>query len=430
MTDSAHFSFTGLILIALTALALGIVARIFRQPPVIGYILAGAILGPQAFGIMQNRESIEVLAELGVLSLLFLIGLELPLPLLKKTWRRAFLVCSVQIFSSVAVAWILGFLLGWSNALALTIAFAVALSSTAVAMAILDDIGERDTRVGHYTIPVLIAQDLAVVPMMLVISSLQDADRILWFNIMGRIAAGAVILGGLLWFLGRREVLHLPMLQKILRRRELGTLVGVTFCLCCAWLFGKLGLSSAYGAFIAGLILGHSTAGQLVTRRIDAVQSILMMVFFLSIGLLLDFTYLLENWRSVLFLVFVLAGLKTVLNMALAKMAGETWPQAVLAAAALSQMGEFSFIIATLGVSNNVISDQEHQMLITLTAISLIMAPLWLYSARRAHQLVLLGVISWSETWRLSIIPEPMKRIFQKAFWRRRKQSRRNSPRG
>ena len=165
---------TQVALIAGAAALGGIVMYRLRQPVLVGYILAGVLLGPSVLGFAADRSAIEGLAELGVLMLLFLIGLELSLRSFKRVWHVSLLAAALQIGVALVFAWGAGQLLGWSLGLSLLVGFALSLSSTAVAIKILEDIGELRTDVGRTAIGVLIAQDLAVVPMLLVAGMFSD----------------------------------------------------------------------------------------------------------------------------------------------------------------------------------------------------------------------------------------------------------------
>ncbi len=156
---------TGIAVVVLAALLCGIGMERLRQPALVGYILAGVLLGPSALAVVESREQIDVLAELGVLMLLFIVGMELSLRSFGRIWRLALMVVTFQVSASVGVMLLMSMAFGWSLGLAVLLGFVIALSSTAVAIKILESIGELRTRAGRIAVGVLIAQDLAVVPM-------------------------------------------------------------------------------------------------------------------------------------------------------------------------------------------------------------------------------------------------------------------------
>ncbi|WP_020591053.1 cation:proton antiporter [Kiloniella laminariae] len=398
-------SLTGLAIVILGALACGIAMRHFKQPPVLGYILAGVLLGPTGLGLVDNRDNISTLAELGVLMLLFVIGMELSLRGIKEVWKIALVTTALQIGVGVGGMLALGYALDWSIELSLFFGFVFALSSTAVAVKMLKEINEQNTRVGQVTIGILIAQDLAVVPMMLLVGS---------FGSEGGTGSEAIIKVGfsiaflalLLAFLSKRRGLQIPLARSIGDNEDLTPLAGMAFCFGAAALSGIMGLSAAYGAFLAGLVLGNSASHKVMIRQVAPIQSILLMVFFLSIGLLLDAGYIWENFGLVFLLVLFVALFKTAFNIVLLRFLGESWPRAFISGALLAQLGEFSFILAALGIGAGVLSDDNYRLVVSVTVISLFTSPFWLFSARRLHQIAQLGVTSGRETMRLTYGPE------------------------
>ena len=394
---------TGLAIVALAALGCGLLMRWLRQPVVMGYIIAGAVLGPSGLAAVENREMIQVLADLGVLMLLFLIGMELSIRGIRDVWKLALATTALQIAAGLAASFALGSLFDWPLALTIVLAFVLALSSTAVAIKMLEEIGELRTRVGQITVGILIAQDLAVVPMMLIIAALRDdgggdVGAVVFF----KIALSLGFLALLLVYLGRRARLRLPFASVVGKSKDLVPLAGLTFCFGLAGLSGLLGLSAAYGAFLAGLIIGNSSSRKIMLRQMEPIQAILLMVFFLSIGLLIHIDYILENLAMVIGIVLFVAIGKTALNIGLIRLMGETWPRAFLSGAILAQLGEFSFVLAAVAINAGAISEEAQRLLIAVTALSLLTSPFWLETARRIHRVMLLGVTSGRETLRLT----------------------------
>ncbi|MHA1600362.1 MAG: cation:proton antiporter [Alphaproteobacteria bacterium] len=394
-------SLTGLAIVVLAALVCGAVMHRLKQPPVMGYILAGAILGPTGAGLVENREFISLLAELGVLMLLFLIGMELSLRAVREVWRVALITTAAQILVGVLAMSALGALLDWPLPRTLLLGFVVALSSTAVAIKMLAEIGELRTRTGQITIGILVAQDLAVVPMMLIIGAFRDGGEF-GLDALFKIALSIGFLAALIVYLLRRQRLRLPFAKAFGNNADLTPLAGLGFCFGAAALSGLLGLSAAYGAFLAGLIIGNSTSRRVMIHHTAPIQSILLMVFFLSIGLLIDFDYILDNFVTVISIVAFVAVLKTGLNILVIGFLGQPWPRAILAGALLAQLGEFSFVLAALGLEAAAIDDDTHRLIVAVTVLSLLGSPFWLETARRLHQAALLGVTSGRETLRVT----------------------------
>ena len=269
-----------LAVVILVALSCGVIFTRLRQPAVIGYILAGMVLGPAGFGLVKNQENITLLADLGVLLLLFVIGMELSLRAFRRIWRIAVATVVLQTMTTLLVLWFIGKFVGWSTASILLLAFVLALSSTAVAVKILQDIGELRTRTGSITVGILIAQDLAIVPMILLL----DIAAIGEFSYLAlaRILLSITLLIFLILFLSRRRRVKLPLPVIMESHPDLTPLLGLVCCFGAATISGLLGLSPAYGAFLAGLTIGNSNLRVNMLNTVIPIQSILMMVFFLS----------------------------------------------------------------------------------------------------------------------------------------------------
>nr|MDJ0971445.1 cation:proton antiporter [Kiloniellales bacterium] len=291
---------------------------------------------------------------------------------------------------------------GWSAQLTILLGFVVALSSTAVAIKMLEDIGELRTRVGQITVGVLIAQDLAVVPMMLIVGSFGTSEAPAVEAVL-KVGLSVGFLALLIFYLSRRKRIQLPFTRLVGKSTDLTPLAGLAFCFGASTISGLLGLSAAYGAFLAGLVIGNSTARKGMLRHSQPIQAILLMVFFLSIGLLIDLRFVWDNLTTFLVIIFFVAVLKTALNIGLLRALGEPWPRAYLSGVLLAQMGEFSFILAALGQSVGAISWENHRFLVSITALSLVIAPFWLTLARRLNRIALLRVTSGKEILRLTL---------------------------
>jgi len=392
MEAHAYTDLTGVAVVALAALLGGVLLERLRQPAFVGYIFAGLLLGPTALGLVSNREQIDTIADFGVLMLLFVIGLELPLRLFVRLWRISLIATALQIASGVGVALLVKELTGWSTGMAVLLGFVVALSSTAVAIKLVEDAGEMKTRPGRIAVGVLIAQDLAFVPMILVLGMFAiDRPRSEGFVTL----AGAVlVMGWLIWHLAKGGKIPIPFVRDASRHVDLTPISALAMCFGAAAVSGFLGLTPAYGAFLGGLVLGNAGGDRhAILRAARPIQSVLMMAFFLSIGLLIDLEFIWDNLGAVLVLLFLVTVFKTGANTAIFRLLGQSWPQAFLLAVVLAQVGEFSFLLARNGLDLKLIGAYEMRLVVAVTVLSLALSPIWVVTARRLHAMTEGGVL-------------------------------------
>jgi monovalent cation:H+ antiporter-2, CPA2 family len=366
------------------ALMCGLLLMRIKQPAIVGYILAGVILGPSGFGIIEETEAAKTLAELGVLLLLFLVGMELSLRAFKTVYRTALIVVAVQVSLSVAATSGIGWIMSWSYEQGVLLGFVLAVSSTAVTVKVLADMGELRTQFGRITVGVLIAQDLAVVAMLLMIEAL-NPNAAFDYSIIWRTLLAVVIVVALVRFLSRRDRMSLPLRGAFGADREVVPIAALAFCGVCATAAGLLGLSTAFGAFLAGLVVGNSSERQIVLRGTKPIESVLLVVFFLSIGLLIDARFFFDNLGT-LFVVLLLATVaKGMINVAALRISGEAWERSVLAGVAMGQIGEFAFVIAGVGLMVGAIDTAGYKVAVAVIALSLMLGPAWMALERRLH---------------------------------------------
>ena len=380
----AHINLTGMAVVGLAALLCGMLMSRLKQPALVGYIIAGVLLGPSAFSVVENREQIGGLAELGVLLLLFLIGTELSVRIFMVTWKMALSAVALQITGSLATIFLCSVFLGFTSAQSILLGFVISLSSSAVAIKMLEETGQLRARTGKIAIAILIGQDLAFLPMLLIVENIGEGTLGLWAVVQIALSVGVLVI--LVRTLNKRRV-NLPFARNVMGNVDLSPLTGLVYCFGFGAVFGFLGLSPAYGAFLAGLVIGRSTQREQMVRAIRPIQSILIMVFFLSVGLLIDLKFIAENFWTVLVVLLVVTLFKTAMNIGIMRLLGETWQRAYLQGLTLSQLGEFSFLLAATGLAAGAIGEEESRLVIAVTVLSLTLSPLWLTSARRVHGL-------------------------------------------
>ncbi len=387
---------TGIAFVTAIAALLGFVLMRFRQPPIVGYILTGVALGPTGFGLVVHTDSITALAELGVIMLLFLIGMELSVRVFRTVAGIASIVAAGQIVVSLAVTGLLGLLFGWQAEAVIALAFIVAISSTAVAMQMLEELGELRTSTGRITVGVLIAQDIAVVPMLVILGSFGGGGD--GRTVIIKLAVAAVLIFALLRYLASRPgKLRLPFTERIRGRVDMMALASVAFCFGAAALTSVFGLSAAFGAFLAGLVIAGSTLRAEAIAATHPIQSLLLVVFFLSIGLLIDLDFVVANFGTVIVVVIVVLAAKTAINVLLLRLVRRPWEEAFPGGLIMAQIGEFSFVLAASGFASGAVSADTYRLAIAVIAISLLVSPLWMISLRRFQAIASDGISSFRE---------------------------------
>tara|TARA_R110002050_G_scaffold847_6_gene6025 strand:+ start:13605 stop:14927 length:1323 start_codon:yes stop_codon:yes gene_type:complete len=378
----ANLPLTQITVIVLCALVCGLLFTRFKQPAVLGYVLAGVVLGPNVLSNGEDVSMIRALAELGVFMLMFLIGMELNLRSFKEVWLQTVGVVTLQFAGSLGAMFLASLVFKWPFALTFLFSCIVALSSTAVSIKMLESTGELRTNVGRLTVGILIAQDLAFVPMIITIQFLGGGDvsiaMLIW-----KVALAVGIIATLTWYLSRNERISLPVIHKTSQTTELVPLLALTFCFGLAAIAGFLGLSAAYGAFLAGLVLGNTADRHAVINVTRPIQSTLLMVFFLSVGLLVDLNYIWDNILKVSWLLLTIALGKTILNATILHFFKQPWSMSFLCSLMLAQIGEFSFVLADTAVEAGVLSADENKLVISLTVLSLVFSPFWAKAASK-----------------------------------------------
>lgn len=362
--------------IVLALSVMSILAHLVKQPPIIAYILTGILLGPFGLKIIDNSDELHRLGAIGVIFLLFFIGMEISPEKLIKNWKISVFGTALQIFISVGAVAVLGFVLEWSLNRCLLIGFVISLSSTAVVLKLLEEKKELQTLEGQDVLGVLLVQDLAIIPMLIIISYLGPNSSHLYQ--VGLQLVGALFLGGIVVWVTIKKNFSMPFSHLIREDKELQVLVSLVVCFGLALISGLLELSSALGAFVAGIIIGSSEDTHWVHESLHGFRVVFMALFFVSIGILVDFSFISEHWVKIFILVFAVILINTFINSLTIKLLGRTWKSSIYSGALLSQVGEFSFMLATVGLQAAIINDFSYQFTISIIALSLIVSPFWI----------------------------------------------------
>ncbi|MBF0448356.1 MAG: cation:proton antiporter [Magnetococcales bacterium] len=361
----------------------------FRIAPILGFLITGALAGPHGFSFVSSVKEVELLAEIGVMLLLFTIGLELSLEKLIEMKRAVFLGGGLQVGLTVVLGGGVAWMVGFSANQALFLGFLVTLSSTAIVLKILQERGEVGSTHGGASVGILIFQDLIVVPMLLLIPLLAGKAENPLLE-MGFFLLKFAAIGLTLWFGARRLIP--AILFRIVGKRdpELFLLSIIVLGLGIAWLTALAGLSLALGAFLAGLIISESEYGHQAFATILPFRDIFTSLFFVSVGMLLDAGFLWTNLPWVLVATLSILLLKALLAGGAAFLSGAGFAASVGVGVCLAQIGEFSFILAKSGLSEGLLSQTAYQFFLAVSVMTMALAPMMVaYSGRSGRWLAL-----------------------------------------
>lgn len=377
-----------IILLAIAVITV-VIFRLLRMPPMLGYLLAGVIIGPHALGWIPDTDETRHLAEFGVVFLMFSIGLEFSLPKLKTMKRIVFGFGTSQVVICIllvmAIAWFLE--LDWRVGLAL--GGALAMSSTAIVIKMLSERAELNTPHGRQVIGVLLFQDLAVIPLLIIIPALAiavDNDAADYSHMLTIAVLKAIGVLTLILFFGQRLMrpwFHLVAHQK---SSELFVLNVLLITLGLAWLTELAGLSLALGAFLAGMLISETEYRYQVEDDIKPFRDILLGLFFITIGMLLDMQVVIENFVWVMVILITLIAVKILLISGLCRLFGAESNIAAKAGLYLAQGGEFGFVLLALASSSALIDNATLQPTLAAMVLSMFLAPFIIENSERVVQ--------------------------------------------
>ncbi len=361
--------------------------RALRLPPLLAYFVVGVLFGPYAFALLPNTESGRHLAEFGIVFLMFSIGLEFSLPKLYAMRKTLFGLGGAQVVITMVAVMGACWLAGFSLTVAFIVASALTMSSTAIVSKILMERVDLNSRHGRLSIGILLFQDLAVIPILVLIPAL-SAESADLATLLGWAFIKTVVLLFILFKFGKGVISFWFGLVARQRSRELFVMNVLMVTLLLAFATNLAGLSYALGAFIAGMLISETRYRYQVESDIASFRDILMGLFFISVGMLLDFNYLINNIAlvSALLLAFVL--FKAVVIAILVRIFGFEVGVGIRTGVILAQAGEFGFVILTLALGRGLIGGAELQLVLSACLLSMIIAPFVIqYNGRIARSL-------------------------------------------
>ena len=376
-------------IVAIFCLSIGVllVCHQIKIPPIVGFLLTGVLCGPTALGLVQNPHAVELLAEIGVVLLLFSIGLEMSGEELMRLKRPVFVGGTAQVALTIGAFMGLGVLIGQTWQESMMYGFLASLSSTAIVLSRLQQKAQSESPQGSLDFSVLIFQDIAVVPMMLAIPILAgEGDTDIWGMLISAGRTLVILVGG--WLLARHVVPRVMQLVLRTRSKELMLMTVLGLCFAIALGTASLGLSLALGAFLAGLLLSGSEYSLNVLEGILPFKDVFTSLFFISVGMLLDVDFLVHHLDKVFLFAALLILLKSVLSLPPMLLVGYPLRVSILAAMSLAQIGEFSFVLASSAVNGGLMDDDAYQMFLAASIVTMILTPTVMEAAPKVASFV------------------------------------------
>jgi CPA2 family monovalent cation:H+ antiporter-2 len=377
------FSSLELTLLLLAAAVLGVVAfRMMHLPPMLGYLVVGIVIGPFGLGLAEDNETTHTLAEFGVVFLMFSIGLEFSLPKLMSMRRTVFGLGMAQVLVTIVATMVVGWLaaefmprlgnISWQAAFA--VGGALAMSSTAIVSKLLTERLELESEHGRRIISILLFQDLALVPLLIMVPAIAHPEGDLLKTLAWAGFKATVVLV-LLLFLGHKLIRGWFRIVVKRRSQELFMLNLLLITLGAAWITERAGLSLALGAFVAGMLISETEYKHQVEEDIKPFRDVLLGLFFITIGMLLNVRLVVENWWLVLLLLIVPVMLKFGLIALLARLFGAPTGVALRTGLALAQAGEFGFVLLSQTGELNLMTPQFIQLILASMVLSMLATP-------------------------------------------------------
>lgn len=366
----------GFVALGIIIIILGSILRYFKQPYVVAYILAGVLLGDFGFQIITDKELITVMGDIGLILLLFFIGMEISLPDLMKNWKIATIGTFLQVIGSIALVSIIGWFLGWESNRIITMGFVISLSSSAVIIKLLQDNGELSTSTGKNVLSILLMQDILIVPMLIATNYLGGHSPSVEESVL-QVVGGFLIIGTIIW-IWRKKEFKIPFSREVEKDNELQVFVALVVCFGCAIITSFFGLSAALGAFVGGMVIHATCSTEWFHDSLHSLRVMFVALFFVSIGMLIDLNFLLENWKTVGLVIIAVYLSNHLINTLVLHYFGRKWGNSIYGGALLAQVGELGFVLVASAFASQIISDFTYQLTIIVISLTLLISPFWI----------------------------------------------------
>lgn len=374
------------IILGLSVLVIFLLQRL-KLPLILGLLLTGLIAGPHGLSLVKASHEVDIMAEIGVILLLFTIGMEFSLKRLASIRKAVLLGGTIQVATTILVVFGITKLFGYGTAQAIFLGFLFSLSSTAIILKLLQEKGELNSPHGQSSLAILIYQDIIVVPMMLFTPILGGQEGNIATTLFWLILKGAFIIA--IVFVSARFLVPTILYQIVkTRSKELFILAVVVICFSVTWLSSELGLSLSLGAFMAGLIISESEYSHQATSTVLPFREVFTSFFFVSMGMLLDTTFLLQH----IWLILALTALTIFIKASIASIAAFVlrYPlrTVLLIGFILFQVGEFSLILSRTGMEYNLLDESTYQYFLSISILTMGITPFVIESGRKLAEYV------------------------------------------
>lgn len=369
----------------LLSIVVVLVCHRFRLPSIVGFLLTGVLCGPSALGLIPNKEAVDIMAEVGVAFLMFTIGMELSGKELVRMKRPLLLGGTAQVVLTMAA--VFGLTFWWSGMrLGLVYGCMVTLSSTAIVLSLLQQKAQMDSPQGRTCLAVLIFQDLAIVPMVLMLPLLSGGLAVDIHSMAFAAGKGVLTILGILIF-GKFILPRLMFSVVRTRSRELMLMATLGLCLAVALVTYKIGLSLALGAFLAGLMLAESEYSLNTLETMLPFKEVFSSIFFMSVGMLLDVQFFVMHIPAIAAAATAIIAVKILMTMPAVLTLNYSLRTALLVAFSLAQVGEFSFVLAKSALGLHLLDDSSYQIFLASSIFTMVLTPLLINIAPAAAHL-------------------------------------------
>ena len=369
-----------LALILTSAGVVTVIFKLLKQPLVLGYLVAGFLVGPHLhiFPTVTDVSDVEVWSEIGIIFMMFSVGLEFSFKKLMSVGSKAFLTAFIGIIGMIGVGALLGFIMGWGVMESIFLGGMLSMSSTAIIVKAFDDMNLKGESFASLTTVVLIIQDIVAVVMMVLISTVAASKN----NGAGREMLMSIV--KLVFFLILWFVVGIYLIPTLLRKfkkyinNENLLIISIGLCFAMVIIANSVGFSSALGAFVIGSILAETDESDRIEHLTESIKNLFCAIFFVSVGMMIDPQVLLQYWKLILSLVIITLVVKAFVCSAAAVVAGSNLEDSVKSGFTLSQIGEFAFIIASVAVAQHVMPSYIYPVIIAASVITTFTTPYWI----------------------------------------------------